>query len=115
MKLGERTAAILRAYDWPGNVRQLKNAIERMVVLASTKTLTPDLLPPEILQPTVSPALEVAALPLKEAMAEFQKRYLAQVLDSAGQNQTKAAEILGVQRSYLNRKLGELGLRPTSD
>ena len=64
-KLANKTAKILQAYAWPGNVRQLKNVIERMVVLARTDTLTADLLPPEILQPAVAPGLEAGTLPFK--------------------------------------------------
>ena len=44
MKLASRTAEIMASYPWPGNVRQLRNAVERMAVLARTDTLTPDLL-----------------------------------------------------------------------
>ncbi len=83
-----------------------------MVVLARTNTLTADLLPPEILQPQAAPDLDTAGLPFKEAVVEFKKQYLAKALANAGGNQTKAAEALEIQRTFLNRLLKELGVRP---
>jgi DNA-binding NtrC family response regulator len=112
MQLASRTAEILRGYHWPGNVRQLKNAIERMVVMARTDTLTPDLLPPELHQSPDAADLDSATLPLKEAMLEFKKQYVGKALARTGGNQTKAAEKLGIQRSFLNRLMKELGIRP---
>jgi DNA-binding NtrC family response regulator len=112
MKLAARTAAILQEYAWPGNIRQLKNACERMVVMARTDTLTPDLLPPELHRGESDVDLESASMPLKEAMLVFKKRYLGKALARTGGNQTKAAEQLGIQRSFLNRLMKELKIRP---
>jgi DNA-binding NtrC family response regulator len=108
-----QTLEIMRRYRWPGNVRQLKNAVERMVVLAAGPVLEPGLLPPEILTPPHPDQMAAISseLPFKEAVARFKTGLLAQVLHECGGNQTRAAAQLGLQRSYLNRLLKDLGLR----
>jgi two-component system, NtrC family, response regulator HydG len=111
LKLAARTADLMLKYSWPGNVRQLRNAVERMVALARTDTLTPDLLPPEVLASDSGEApAPAAALPIKEAVQEFKKRYIAQALAEAGGNQRIAAERLGLQRPFLNRLIKRYGL-----
>lgn len=115
MKLARRTATILREYPWPGNIRQLKNACERMVVMARTDTLTPDLLPPEIHRGDAIVDVDALDVPLKEAMLAFKKQYIQRALARTGGNQTKAAEHLGIQRSFLNRLIKELGIRPAGN
>ena len=117
MKLAPRTVEIMQGYSWPGNVRQLKNAMERMVVLATGESLTPDQLPPEVLanQDVSEPAGDEADLerdlPYREARTEFKRRLIGRVLAECSGNQTKAAERLGLQRSYLNRMIKDLDLR----
>ncbi len=111
MKLANKTEEIIRTYRWPGNVRQLKNAMERMVVMARTDTLTPDLLPPEVFLPTGTADTVDEGLGLKEAMAEFKKRHIAKALAREGGNQTKAAQALGIQRTFLNRLIKELEIQ----
>jgi len=117
--IAPETHAVMRAYRWPGNVRQMKNAMERMVVMAPGKSLTPDLLPPEILRgddPTTGPVFDQEGLlPLRDAEQEFRKQHLRRALAVTGGNQTKAADILGIQRSSLNRQMKDLGLREETD
>jgi DNA-binding NtrC family response regulator len=108
LRYAARTLEIMRGYAWPGNVRQLKNAVERMVVLAPGETLTPELLPPEILAGPGQGDLLDEDLPYKDAMAAFKRHVIRRALARTGGNQTKAAERLGLQRSYLNRLLKEL-------
>lgn len=110
IKLAARTQEIMQEYAWPGNVRQLKNAVERMVVLARTETLTPDLLPPEVFGPVDAPLPDETVRPLKEAEHDFRRDYIARALARNGGNQTKAAEQLGLQRTFLNRLIKELGI-----
>jgi DNA-binding NtrC family response regulator len=110
LKLAARTQEILQAYAWPGNVRQLKNAVERMVVLARTDTLTPDLLPPEVFGPVDAPLPDESIRPLRDAVQDFRKEYIARALARNGGNQTRAAEQLGLQRTFLNRLIKEYGL-----
>jgi DNA-binding NtrC family response regulator len=110
IKLAARTQEIMQAYPWPGNVRQLKNAIERMVVLARTDTLTPDLLPPEVFGPVDARQPDETIRPLKDAVADFRRDYIARALARNGGSQTKAAEQLGLQRTFLNRLIKEYEL-----
>ncbi len=115
IKIAPETHAVMRAYKWPGNVRQLRNAMERMAVMAPGKVLTPDLLPPEVLRgedPTAAPVFDDdRLLPLREAEQAFRRQHLRRALAVTRGNQTKAAELLGIQRSSLNRQMKELGLR----
>lgn len=112
LRLSDRTSEILRRYPWPGNVRQLRNALERMVVLAPGDVLTPDLLPPEVLGMNSGGTDEdLDDLPFHQAVESFKKRYLAHALARTGGNQSLAAEQIGLQRTHLNRMLKELGLR----
>jgi len=115
MRLAPRTLEVMQGYAWPGNVRQLKNAMERMVVLAVKDVLTPDLLPPEVLDNRDVGAGDAEGsdirsdLPYRDAVVEFKRRLIGR--DDCGGNQTKAAEKLGLQRSYLNRMIKDLDLR----
>jgi DNA-binding NtrC family response regulator len=110
LAFASRTLDVMRGYAWPGNVRQLKNAVERMAVLATGSELTPDLLPPEVLS---GPAADVVddQLPYKEAVVACKQRLIRAALARTGGNQTRAAENLGLQRSYLNRLIKELDIQ----
>ena len=100
----------LESYNWPGNVRELAHAVERAVILAQGEVIDREDLPDffaaagnanDLFQPR----------PLQDAVNDFKKRYLEQVLTAAGGVQSKAAAILDIQRTYLNRLLKELGIR----
>ncbi|HYL81631.1 MAG TPA: helix-turn-helix domain-containing protein, partial [Candidatus Acidoferrum sp.] len=101
---------VLNRYDWPGNVRELENAIERAVVLSTGAEIDPHDLP--ILEQTVS---ENDTAPsggsYHEAILKFKRELLRSSLSQANGNQTRAAEALGLQRTYLSRLLKELGIR----
>ncbi len=101
---------ILKGYYWPGNVRELQNVIERSVVLCKSDSITAkDLfLGNESLQTKkidVEPALS-----LKEAVNEFKRNYITKVLEKVGWKQTKASDILKIQRTYLSRLINELNI-----
>ncbi len=106
-----RTLDVLRQYAWPGNVRQLKNAVERMAVLARESELTPDLLPPEILHRAEDGSGDAEDLPYREALNAFKRRLVRRTLARTGGNQTKAAELLGLQRTYLNKLIKDLDIQ----
>jgi DNA-binding NtrC family response regulator len=112
-EFASQTLEAMKRYSWPGNVRQLKNAVERMVVLSSGGVLKPDLLPPEIRTPDLDSSHLGGTddLDFREAVAGFKRSLLTRALDDCGGNQTKAAEKLGLQRSYLNRLVKDLDLR----
>ena len=115
LEIAPETNAIMSAYCWPGNVRQLKNAMERMVVMAPGNILTPDLLPPEVIRgegPMAPPIFDGdGLLPLRDAELAFRKQHFRRALAMTDGNQTKAAALLGIQRSSLNRQMKELCLR----
>ena len=118
----------LRRYPWPGNVRELRNFAERMVILFGGKTVLPVDLPPEMTpqgkpEPSAeaaSAACEPAFLPqsavlgpdldFKKARAVFEARYLEAKLHECGGNITRLAETIGLERSYLHRKLKGYGI-----
>lgn len=110
--------AILQSHDWPGNVRQLRNNIERLMILMSDSIdseVTPDLLPAEIgamvpTTPTGTGGEKLMSLPLREAREIFEREYLlAQIARFSG-NISRTAEFVGMERSALHRKLRSLGI-----
>ncbi len=101
----------LMRYPWPGNIRELRNAVERAVVLCTSGQLTEKQFP--FLQAPEPPRTEeglFAADTLQNAVTRFKKEYLARILQQTGGNQSQAARILGIQRTYLNRLIKELGI-----
>ena len=109
------TLRIMCGYRWPGNIRQLRNAVERMAVLAPGPRLTADLLPPEITGAADRPASPADDLPYRDAVVAFKRRYVSRVLDLCDGNQTRAAREMDLQRTYLNKLIKELGVGDGSD
>jgi len=103
-----KAMAVLTGYHWPGNIRELENAIERAVVLAPGREITPDLFPP------LGEAAAVhdigVGTPLEEAMTQFKRGFIERTLQHTNNNQTEAARLLALQRTYLNRLIHELGI-----
>jgi DNA-binding NtrC family response regulator len=94
-------------YSWPGNVRQLRNSIESAVVLCKTATITVDDLPPNV---RVESGGDFLRLPLGESLAEVEKEVIRSTLAREGGNKSRTAEILGIGRKTLHRKIEEYGL-----
>lgn len=117
-EIGDDAMTALQAHSWPGNVRQLRNAVEWMLIMAPGDAggkIRADMLPPEILD--ISPAVlrwdksgEMMALPLREAREVFEREYLAAQILRFGGNITRTASFVGMERSALHRKLKSLGL-----
>ncbi|HEY0324497.1 MAG TPA: sigma-54 dependent transcriptional regulator [Allosphingosinicella sp.] len=113
--------AALQAYDWPGNVRQLRNVIERTVILAPGERIgciEIDMLPPELLsdQAQLTPSEAVKAImgtPLREARETFEREYLRVQIRRFSGNISRTATFIGMERSALHRKLKALGLGDT--
>ena len=116
---------VLKDCDWPGNVRQLRNAIEKMVVLASGDTLTLEDVPEElrtartegstadaagVAPPNAARSTPPSALPPKASLAEAEKDQILATLAACGGNKSKAAIQLGISRRTLHRKLNEWSL-----
>ncbi|HVP36327.1 MAG TPA: sigma-54 dependent transcriptional regulator [Terriglobales bacterium] len=102
------TLEIFLNYHWPGNIRELQNILERAVVLSARQSITPDLVLPQLSQrgkEEISPGIE-----LEEALKKFKKEFISRTLTLTKNNQSQAAKILGIQRTYLNRLIKELGI-----
>ncbi len=97
----------LMAHDWPGNVRELRNVVERLLIMVSGSEIRPEhlafLAAPGVPEPAGFPLG-----PLREARAEFERRYIASVLEHCDGNVSRAARVLGLERSHLHRKLRQL-------
>lgn len=108
--------ATLQVYEWPGNVRQLRNNLERLLILAPGGPLDPitaEMLPNEVAETSSSGAIRperIIALPLREAREIFEKEYLASQIMRFGGNISRTSHFIGMERSALHRKLKSLGL-----
>jgi two-component system nitrogen regulation response regulator NtrX len=116
--IGDDAMAVLQAHDWPGNLRQLRNNVERLMILArgeATETITAELLPPEIgeMLPTTpgrAGGEHLMSLPLRDAREIFEREYLTAQVNRFGGNISRTAEFVGMERSALHRKLKSLGV-----
>ena len=117
-KIGDDALAILQAHDWPGNLRQLRNNIERLLILAQSdgrdSPISADMLPADVLDtmPKVSSTGDqhIMTLPLREAREMFERDYLIAQINRFGGNISRTAEFVGMERSALHRKLKTLGV-----
>jgi two-component system response regulator HydG len=109
--LSGKALDLLTRYDWPGNIRELENCIERAVILARGEVIAPADLPPGI-QALSSGDKELAglALPSGISLQEVEKTLILKTLEDTGGNRTRAAEILGINRRTLQNKLKEYGI-----
>ena len=117
-RLGEDALATLQVQAWPGNVRQLRNNIERLLILATGEAdvpVTADMLPPDV--GSLVPSLpngnggeHLMGLPLRDAREVFEREYLVAQISRFGGNISRTAEFVGMERSALHRKLKALGI-----
>ncbi|BBC73140.1 sigma-54-dependent Fis family transcriptional regulator [Altererythrobacter sp. B11] len=115
-EISPEALAALQAYDWPGNVRQLRNVVERTVILTPRDRMDriePDMLPPEITGGTAESGAGISSLmgvPLREARESFEREYLRIQIRRFSGNISKTAGFIGMERSALHRKLKLLGM-----
>lgn len=116
-RIGEDAMAVLQAHDWPGNIRQLRNNIERLMILSRVEegtVISADMLPSEIgeMLPSVggNGGEHIMSMPLKDAREAFERDYLSAQVGRFGGNISRTAEFVGMERSALHRKLKMLGL-----
>ena len=117
-ELSADTLAALQAYDWPGNVRQLRNLMDWLLIMApgdSREPIRADMLPNEItaIAPTVvkwDKGSEIMTLPLRDAREVFEREYLIAQVTRFGGNISRTAAFVGMERSALHRKLKSLGV-----
>jgi two-component system nitrogen regulation response regulator NtrX len=113
----------MQAYDWPGNVRQLRNLMDWLLIMApggAAEPIRAEMLPPEIGQGAPAllnfdPTADVMALPLREARDTFETQYLQAQLLRFGGNISRTAGFVGMERSALHRKLKQLGVHGSED
>jgi len=115
--LASDAIAALQAHDWPGNVRQLRNIMDWMMIMRSAETeiFRAEHLPTELSAHApralaIDPAADVMALPLREARDVFETQYLQAQLLRHGGNISRTANFVGMERSALHRKLKQLGI-----
>jgi len=116
--LSDEAIAALQAHDWPGNVRQLRNIIERTVILAPcerVERIEADMLPAEILENKgpaglSGPTMTIMGSPLREARESFEREYLRIQIRRFSGNISRTATFIGMERSALHRKLKALGI-----
>jgi DNA-binding NtrC family response regulator len=103
--------ACLAQYDWPGNIRELENAMERAVVIGSSSFILPEDLPETLLES--SPASSSAAAPAQyhDAVRNLKKQLILSAFEQSGGNITEAAKLLGLNPNYLHRLIRNLDLR----
>ena len=109
-EIGDDAMAVLQAHGWPGNVRQLRNIVERLLILASddvTEAITADLLPTDLGASAPAGAAArrgdlVISLPLREAREIFERDYLMAQINRFGGNISRTAAFIGMERSALH-------------
>ncbi len=116
-RIGTDAMAVLQTHDWPGNVRQLRNNVERLMILAggdADAVITADMLPQDV--GAMVPAMpkgggeQLMGMPLREAREAFEREYLRAQISRFGGNISRTAEFVGMERSALHRKLKALGM-----
>jgi two-component system nitrogen regulation response regulator NtrX len=119
-EVGDDAMAVLQAHSWPGNVRQLRNIVERLLILASddaAQAISADLLPSDLGSSAPWGGSGrgdlVISLPLREAREIFERDYLVAQINRFGGNISRTAAFIGMERSALHRKLKSLGVGPT--
>jgi DNA-binding NtrC family response regulator len=107
LEISAEALAILTAYTWNGNVRELENTLERAVALARGSVLTPEDLPERIRHTGTNSALLARAKERRMTLAELEREYILETLNECRDNKSKTAEVLGLDRKTLYRKLDE--------
>ncbi len=117
-RLGDDAVAALQACDWPGNVRQLRNVLERVFLLADDvdSAISAEMLPVDVTAaaqealPSVASDASLIALPLRDARERFERQYLQAQITRFSGNISRTAAFIGMERSALHRKIKSLGL-----
>jgi len=111
MGVSSEARACLMRYEWPGNIRELENAIERAVVMGSTGLIRPEDLPADIVEVEAGSAHDAAVSQYHQVLKETKKRLILQAVQQAGNSYTGAAKLLGVHPNYLHRLIRNLNLK----
>jgi two-component system nitrogen regulation response regulator NtrX len=117
-RIGDDAMAVLQSHDWPGNVRQLRNNVERLMILAGGEpdaVINASMLPQDVgsmvpSMPNGNGGEHLMGLPLREAREVFEREYLVAQINRFGGNISRTAEFVGMERSALHRKLKALNI-----
>ena len=117
-RIGDDAMAVLQSHSWPGNVRQLRNNVERLMILAGgdpDMVLNASMLPADVgsmvpTMPNGNGGEQLMGLPLRDAREVFEREYLVAQISRFGGNISRTAEFVGMERSALHRKLKALGI-----
>lgn len=122
--LSEQASALLQAYEWPGNIRQLKNIMEQILIMTDSDLVQAEDIPSEIIRSVRSDShisndgdsekINWLSMSLREARESFEKKYLSSQIKRFGGNVSKTADFVGMERSALHRKLKALGIQTIS-
>jgi DNA-binding NtrC family response regulator len=107
LDMSSEALAVLTAYSWPGNVRELENAIERAVAFTRGPAITPEDLPERVGASGAASALIARSVDQNMTIREMEREYILEVLRRTGGNKSRAAELLGLDRKTLYRRLDE--------
>lgn len=105
-RFSQEAIKILMRYDWPGNIRELENLVQRLATLCKEPVIHIKDIPMFTMTKT-----EIKDMPLNEAIKTFEKQYVGAILESVNWDRTRAMEILGIHRNTLLSKMNELGLK----
>jgi transcriptional regulator with GAF, ATPase, and Fis domain len=111
MGVSSEARSCLMRYEWPGNIRELENAIERAVVMGSGGLIRPEDLPADIVEAEAGSARSATVSHYHEVLKETKKRLILQAVEQAGNSYTGAAKLLGVHPNYLHRLIRNLNLK----
>ena len=109
-RISPDATAKLKSYDWPGNIRQLGSVLKVAMNLATSDTITPELIRLPQYDPQLTGMPDVSQLSFKEAQRQFEKKYFSDLLSRAGGNKTRAAEMADMDRSIFYQHLHNCGL-----
>jgi two-component system nitrogen regulation response regulator NtrX len=117
-RIGDDAMAVLQTHDWPGNVRQLRNNVERLMILAGGEpdaVISADMLPQDVgsmvpSMPKGAGGEHLMGMPLRDAREAFEREYLRAQISRFSGNISRTAEFVGMERSALHRKLKALGM-----
>jgi two-component system, NtrC family, nitrogen regulation response regulator NtrX len=117
-RIGADAMAVLQSHDWPGNVRQLRNNVERLLILAGGEpeaVISAGMLPQDVgsmvpSMPHGNGGEALMGMPLRDARESFEREYLRAQISRFGGNISRTAEFVGMERSALHRKLKALGM-----
>jgi DNA-binding NtrC family response regulator len=115
MSFSPEAMAAIETYEWPGNVREMENLIERTVTLTDGTLITPDDLPPDISKhlqkfPVLTPRIPPEGTDMNQVMANIEQQMIEQALSLGNGVKARAAALLGINRTTLVEKIKRLGM-----